>query len=161
MGDPRRFDLFAKLIAKHIPTSARIADVASGSGALQAALRQKGFRNVVSWDKRKRNAKTRAGYRYGYFNYENAPRDYDAVVAMHPDEATDHVILYAVKHRIPAIVCPCCVKPSACAYWGDHNEHPWVEHLRQLARKGRMEVTETMLPMSGRNRVLIMEPKRA
>jgi hypothetical protein len=160
MGDERRFDLFAKLIAKHIPTSYQIADVASGKGNLQAALRQLGYKKVISWDKQRRNASPRSNYHYDYFNYNNAPRDYDAVVAMHPDEATDHAIMYAAKHKVPAIVCPCCVKPSAVVYWGDNNEHRWIAHLKQLAEKNGLEVTETMLKMSGRNRVLICKPKK-
>jgi len=161
MGDSRRFVLFAKLISKHIPKTARIADVASGKGALQAALRQLGYCNVTSWDKRKRNASPRRNYHYGYFDYKNTPREYDAIVAMHPDEATDHVILYSAKHQIPSIVCPCCAKPSATKYRyiGQNIEWQWLRHLRQIAYQSGLLVTETLLPMAGKNRVLICLPK--
>ena len=56
MGDSRRFDLMAKLIEKHIPKGFTIGDIASGKGYLQAALRQRGYRNITSWDKRNKNA---------------------------------------------------------------------------------------------------------
>lgn len=155
MGDPRRFDAFAKLVVRHVPLAASVADVAGGRGYLQAALRQLGYRSVVSWDKRKRYASGRAGYRYGWFDYEKAPR-YDAVVAMHPDEATDQVVLYATKHRIPALVCPCCVKPQAVPYWGDHNYRDWCSHLTKLATNAGAHVQWTELPIVGRSAVMMV-----
>jgi hypothetical protein len=42
-------------------------------GWFRAALRQSGYNDIESWDKRARNAKTQHGYRYGYFDYRNAP----------------------------------------------------------------------------------------
>lgn len=159
MGDSRRFDLFGALCARNLNPSMRIADVAAGKGLLRANLYQRGFKNVVSWDKRKRMARPRSGYRYGYFDYRSAP-DYDAVVAMHPDEGTDHAIMYGVERRVPVIVCPCCVKPSANVYWGTHTYQDWIHHLRLLAEHGRMEVTETALPMNGRSNVLILRPRK-
>lgn len=159
MGDARRFDTFAKLIAKNIPVTADIADVAGGKGYLQAALRQRGYKKVTSWDKRKRCATGRAGYRYGWFDHRTAPA-YDAVVAMHPDEGTDEAIVYACKHRVPALVCPCCIKPSAEVYWGDGNYKDWCAHLTRLAVRGGMDVTWTTLPIQGRNDVMILRPAR-
>lgn len=160
MGDPRRFDTFAKLVAKHVPPTASVADVAGGKGYLQAALRQLGYRSVVSWDRRRRCATGRSGYRYGYFDHRSAP-DYDAVVAMHPDEGTDQAIVYAVERRRPALVCPCCVKPSATVYWGDGNYRDWCLHLAHVAERGKMDVTWTALPIIGRSTVLILKPKAA
>lgn len=160
MGDRRRFDLFAKLIEKSFASfrTLPIVDVASGKGTLQAALRQRSFINIISWDRRPRNGKPRKFYRYGYFDFQAAPSTYQLVVAMHPDEGTDHAILYAVKHRVPFIVCPCCTKPSAAPYWGRYNFQGWKNHLMHLARTGNMEVSETTLPMNGRNVVLIGIP---
>lgn len=160
MGDSRRFNLFAKLIEKHIRKDARIADVASGKGYLKAELYRLGYKKVTCWDKRRKLARGRAGQKYQYFDYKNAPRDYNAVVAMHPDEATDHVILYAVKHQIPALICPCCIKPSATTFNGNQSEHDWLLHLKRLAYSGNSEVIETSLPISGKNHVLILKPKR-
>lgn len=158
MGAPQRFDLMAKLAEKYLPKNIAIADVASGKGYLQSALRQLGYKNITSWDKRKRNAKNRKGFRYGYFDWCWEKERYDAVVAMHPDEGTDHAILYAVKHQIPAIICPCCVKPSASMYWGVRKYEPWIKHLISLA-DGHLEVQKNVLRMNGRNLVLIFKPK--
>lgn len=159
MGDSRRFDLFARVVARNVGTSARVADVAGGKGHLQAALRQLGFSDVTSWDRRPRYAGNRRGYRYGYFDHSTAP-EYDAVVAMHPDEGTDHALLYAAERRVPAVICPCCVRPSAAAYAGPGKYHAWVAHLVRLAERGGLAVTATTLPMSGRNDVLILKPRR-
>ena len=159
MGDNRRFDLFAKLAERHVPKSAKIVDVAGGKGHLQAALRQRGYKNVTSWDKRKRTASNRQGHRYGYFSHA-VGEQYEAVLAMHPDEATDHAILYAAKHRCIALVCPCCVKWSATPYWGPRKYPHWIKHLKQLASKGRLDVQETALKMNGKNLVLICTPKK-
>jgi len=156
MGDKRRFDLFSKLIEKHLDKNMKIVDVACGKGYLQAALLQKGFKNVISWDKRKKTAKNRRGYRYGYFDWRIKEK-YDAVVAMHPDEGTDHSILYAVKNRVPALVCPCCIKWDAKVYWGDgSNFNNWVNHLIRIAEN--MTVEKQWLRMNGRNLVLIIKP---
>lgn len=155
MGDKRRFDEFAKLISGLIPKNAVIADVASGKGYLQAALRQLGYSDVTSWDKRRKNASNRRGYRYGLFQWDKAPK-YDAIVAMHPDEGTDHAILYAAKHGVPAIICPCCIKPSAEVYWGRHAFADWAAHLEGLALRLNCRVRWADLPISGRNRVLIV-----
>lgn len=158
MGDRRRFDLFGALCARNLSPDMRIADVAAGKGLLRANLYQRGFRNVTCWDKRKRNARPRSGYRYGYFDFKSAP-DYDAVIAMHPDDGTDHAIMYGIKRRVPVIVCPCCVRPSAATYWGAHGCYEdWMTHLVKLAERGRMDVIETALEMTGRSRVLILRP---
>jgi len=156
MGDSRRFDLFAQLIKKHLDKEMKIADVACGKGHLQAALYQEGFKKVTSWDKRKKTASNRRGYRYGYFHWK-VKEKYDAIVALHPDEATDHSILYAAKHRIPALICPCCIKWDAVPYWGNGSRFDcWVKHLIILAEKRSMVVRQTVLKMHGRNLVLII-----
>jgi len=36
--------------------------------------------------------------------------DYHLVVAMHPDDAPDHAMLYASVRRMPAAICPSCVR---------------------------------------------------
>lgn len=158
MGDSRRFDLFAKLTDKHIYRETAIVDVASGKGYLQAALRQRGFSNITSWDKRKKNGKNRKGHRYGWFNWK-CKEEYGAVLAMHPDEATDHAILYAGKHKVPALVCPCCVKSDAVVFWGKHTFKEWVKHLKRLADNNGLSVQEEYLPMVGKNLVLILKSR--
>lgn len=159
MGDSRRFHFFAKLIERNLSNDINIADVAGGKGYLQAALRQLGYTQVTSWDKRNKyaNSSIKRSYRYGYFDYKTAP-EYDAVVAMHPDEGTDHCIMYAGLHRVPSIICPCCVKPSAVTFWGRHDYHTWIKHLLNLCEQQKLKVTPANLPITGRNDVLIIRP---
>ncbi len=159
MGDSHRFDLFGKLIARKLDLSMSIADVAGGKGYLQASMRQLGFSQIETWDKRLAMTRKvhRRGYRFGYFDYKTAPK-YDAVVAMHPDEGTDHCIMYAGLHRVPAIICPCCVKPSAVAFWSDRKYPAWLKHLANLAKEQYLKIEEYKLPMNGRNDVLVLTP---
>lgn len=157
MGDPRRFHHMANLVAEYVPPSVDIVDVASGKGYLRAALHQLGYRKVESWDRRPRCAGGR-GYRYGLFQWDTAPRSYGAVVAMHPDGGTDHAIVYAAERGVVGLICPCCVCPSAETYWGRHAYHAWCDHLETLAiRRGAMVEWRT-LPISGRNRVMVVTP---
>lgn len=155
MGDPRRFYLFANLIEQHISRDLNIVDVSGGKGYLQAALYQRGYRRITSWDKRHKYVMNRRGHRYGYFHWEEKT-PYDALIAMHPDEGTDHSILYAAKHQIPALVCPCCIKPSAEVYWGQHSFGKWYEHLENLAILRGCSVLHFELPMNGRNKVMVL-----
>lgn len=158
MGDRNRFHLFADLIAQEFPDRAiSIADVASGNGKLQAALRMRGYNEITSWDRQRRNAKGRRGYRFGLFDYRNASRAYDLVIGMHPDEATDQIILYAGKHGKPFVVCPCCIKPSV-SHFEDIGFAGWLRHLRKLGEQDGLTVTDTALPMYGRANVLIGRP---
>lgn len=158
MGDPRRFHLFAEYIAALIPRSAHIVDVAGGRGILQAALRERRFSHVTSWDRRRRSPYNRHGHRYGWFRHDTQ-ESYDAVVAMHPDEGTDHGILYAGHHQIPAIICPCCVRPSARPFWEPAKYHLWCAHLEQMAQAVSLQVRWDRLPMNGRNDIMILTPQ--
>lgn len=160
MGDSHRFDLFGKLIAENLDPEISIADVAGGKGYLQASLRQRGFKKIETWDKRLATARKvhRNGYRFGYFDYKTAPK-YDAVVAMHPDEGTDHCIMYAGLHRVPAIICPCCVKPSAVQFWETRKYNAWLDHLIKLAEQQNLTIQQKRLSMNGRNDVLILRPQ--
>jgi hypothetical protein len=160
MGDKRRFALFADLVRTRFPDAELIADVAAGSGHLQAALRHKGFKQIVSWDKKKRHARgpARKLYKNSIFDYESAPRGYDLVLGMHPDQATDHIVGYAVKHRVPFVVCPCCVLPSAFSYSGSKEFDAWCAHLAAIAREAYFNVERFDLHMHGRARVLVGTP---
>ncbi len=159
MGDPARFRKFAELVkGTHPRRDLRIVDVAAGKGALQANLRQEGYTDIVSFDKRKRCARPRRFYRYAWFQY-NCGLDFDLVLAMHPDEGTDHAILYAAKHRVPFLVCPCCILPSASLFWDRKNFAGWVAHLTALASQTHA-VEEVLLPIAGKNLVLKGTPRR-
>jgi len=159
MGDSRRFDLFAKLVSSNFSNrNARIVDVAGGKGYLKAALFQLGYKNVITYDKNKKAAKCqlRSGYKYGYFHY-TTQEEFDCVLAMHPDEASDHSIIYASNHHVPCFICPCCIKPDAVFFQGHYDFTNWINHLKKLG-KG-MDCQELHLKMTGRNLVLKFTPR--
>lgn len=152
MGDPRRADAFADFIARNWPDPAlRIADVAGGKGMLNAALFRRGFRNVLTVDTRHKCASGRTMYRYGRFTLDTAG-DFDLVVGMHPDEATDVLMAWAIIHRVPFAVVPCCARPTVWPFGGRDCE--WVGHLRREAERRGAHVAEAALPITGRGTVL-------
>ena len=162
MGDKRRFDLFAALVARNFNPShyATVADIASGKGKLQYALRGRGYHRVVSFDKRKKHNIRPSGYNFQhrYFS-ESVKENFSLLVGMHPDEATDVIIVEAAKRGVPFVVCPCCVKPSALPFWGPHKYNAWMKHLRLLADGLNFMTAEAQLKMSGRNVCLIGRPQ--
>lgn len=140
-----------------------IADVASGNGGLHRALRHIGYKRIESWDKRPRNQRCKGIELFGLFDWEKVVRQnkkYDAVIGMHPDQATDHIILYAVARKIPFLVCPCCIKPSATTY-KPNSYHKWVEYLTCIAESGNMRVAQSYLSIRGCNIVLSGVPRHA
>ena len=145
----------ARLIQETVSPETKIADVASGKGYLRAALHQLGYRHIESWDRRQRCAGGRS-YRYGYFQWDQAPRNYGAVIAMHPDEGTDHAVLYAAERRVPGAICPCCIKPSAVSYWGQYSYGAWCAHLESLAVTRGASVAWKRLPITGRSLVMLV-----
>ena len=155
MGDSRRFDLFASLATRHFHKDACLVDVAGGRGYLRLALQDYGFTNITTWDIRKSHISDRSKYIHRLFDYRTAPA-YEGIVAMHPDEVTDHCVLYSTKWHVPALICPCCMKPDAVSWFGQHNSTEWIKHLISLAMKGGMQVQVTQLKMVGKNVVLIL-----
>lgn len=157
MGDSRRFDLFAKLIARCFPKDRyrKVADVAGGKGYLQVALRTLGY-NVTTFDKRKgrKNRPNRFQYQYRYFDKKIKDK-FDLLVGMHPDEATDVVIAEAAKRKIPFVLCPCCIMPNAIVYWGVHKYWSWFEHLEKEAKKRGYDTQRAKLPMNGKSWCII------
>lgn len=160
MGDPRRFNLFADLIAARFAPDLPVVDVAGGRGGLQAALRVRGFGAVTSWDKRRSYAKhrARASYRFGYFDSRTAPTGYGLAVGMHPDGGTDHIIGYAIRHRVPFVVCPCCTIPSLWSYRGPDDQRRWFRHLLGMAEVAEFRCETVTLPMRGCADVIVGLP---
>jgi len=155
MGDLKRFDLFSKLISDYIPKDNRIADISGGKGYLQLAMRQIGFNNITTYDKQYKKKNPKLIYRYQFFNYKTTDT-FETIVAMHPDEGTDHALMYALIHYIPAILCPCCVKPSALLFNESYKFNNWCNHLTRIADKYNRKTEWITLKMNGRNKVLIM-----
>lgn len=157
MGDPQRFHKFGDIIVQEFNKSANLADVAGGKGYLRLSLFERGYTNVETFDKRR--SRIRIGkQRFQYFDWRSAPDEYQEVVGMHPDEGTDHIILYCGKHRVKGIICPCCIKPSATTYWEDHNYTKWKAHLEKISIDNGLNFTWHKLGISGRNDVLIVKP---
>lgn len=154
MGDSRRFDLFAKLIRKNFSPEfyPKVADIAGGKGYLQSALKDLGY-TVTTFDKRRKRV-LRSQYQYRFFD-KNVKEEFNLLVGMHPNEATDVIIVEASKRGIPFVICPCCVKPSAVVYWGKHSYKEWTKHLKKLAKERGYRITEADLPMNGKSLCLI------
>lgn len=160
MGDSRRFDLLADLVARRFPRRGlRVADVAGGAGGLQVALRARGFADVTTYDRCAASRRSRGVTAYvdGWFSHAEGAR-YDLVVGMHPDEGTDHAVLYATRNRVPFVLCPCCVKPHAAPLRGARDFRSWVAHLTRLANDGGHRVEQALLPMRGMGTVLVGTP---
>lgn len=164
MGDPARFDVFARFIARLVPPAERmtmrVADVAAGKGGLSWALLRHGFRRITPFEPHPRagGQVLRLGIAVRDFEPDDA-RHFDLVVGMHPDQATDAILAGAAAHGALAVVSPCCVKPKVWPYGGDlgwqrasHEE--WQEHLvAQSAARG-LALQQGRLPMTGANAVL-------
>jgi hypothetical protein len=157
MGDVRRFDVFARFIASHIPErkrkDLRVADVAAGKGMLSWALRENGFRNVTPFEPfpRKGGQVRRLGIQAR--NFEGG--DFDLIVGMHPDEATDVILDEASKTGARVFVVPCCAKVTRWTYWGARSGlRDWVEHLKRESARRDLELAEARLSMTGANIVL-------
>ena len=81
-----------------------------------------------------------------------------ALVGLHPDEATDHIIDVALARRLPFAVLPCCVFPlpnftRTGASGGQVKK--FGAFLRYLADKDP-RIRHCKLPFKGRNHVLFM-----
>lgn len=165
MGDSRRFDLFAAFIERQVSNkNARIADVAAGKGYLSLALRQRGFKNVISFEPKSRNKIKGLQYKARYFE----GGDFDVIVGMHPDQATDVILDEAARIRATAIVVPCCALPTRWTFWDmpmhqsrgipTHRSNTsysrWIDHLIRESAKRGLQLDKTALPMNGRNLVL-------
>ena len=83
------------------------------------------------------------------------PEPIQVVVGMHPDEATAEIIKYAVKHRLPFAVCPCCRKGRDAI--GVESYQQWLTKLRQIAVG--YDTWETPLKMTGKNTVIAGRPR--
>jgi hypothetical protein len=155
VGDKHRFDLLAALIEYHFPNrDARIADIAGGQGWLQLALRERGYSYVVTFDKRKMRKRRRGlEYQYRWFDF-GVREEFDLLVGMHPDEATDIIVVEACRRGVPFVVCPCCVMPNATTMWAAHNYRNWLDHLEREARRRGYGTERFYLRMNGKNAVL-------
>lgn len=103
-GDPARFPVVANFIQEHFGHDVRyIGDVAGGQGMLSRLLRKKNYEAEVI-DPR--------GWRLRGVPGVEAPFDparagyYDLVVGLHPDEATQALVMSTLMTR--TLLVPCC-----------------------------------------------------
>lgn len=155
MGDSRRNLLMSTLIAKQFPKAKKALVIADGQGDLANRLANKGLHCIViEKHARQDHARKNVDYRKGIFSYDMDRFDVDLIVGMHPDEATSEIIRYAMKHKIPFAVCPCCIKGIDSA--GVHGYRNWLTKLKSLA-KG-FNVSTLQLKMTGKNIVIVGKP---
>lgn len=164
MGDPRRFDLMARFVARLIPparrAAIRVADVAAGKGYLSWALREHGFVRITPFEPEPRRGGQvrRLGIRAQNFEPSFA-RDFDLLVGMHPDAATDCILSGAALHGRMAIICPCCIRPNAWSYQGKRSHCSkarveWERHLIMRSAEAGLHLEVGELSMAGANRVM-------
>jgi len=155
MGDSKRFTLFAQYIFKNFPIQkyTRIADIAGGKGYLQKELCKLGY-IVTTYDKRHHHIKDSfLKFKYKYFD-KNIKEEYDLLIGLHPDEATDVIITEAYNRKIPFVIVPCCTLPTITKYKGSSNYNSWILQLKTYAKKLGFIVEEYQLKISGKNIVL-------
>ena len=164
MGDDKRFEALADFVQRNFPPPLKIADVAGGQGNLSFILTQRGYVCTVidprktNLSKKERQLSNRKGIRFNQirskFNSEMA-RDYDLIIGLHPDQATEE-ICYAAKFK-PTIIVPCC------KYWNgveNHGSPSLPDTIRKFFRQNRIEWWETLLKMNGKNLIFITCPNQ-
>ncbi|HVG98098.1 MAG TPA: hypothetical protein VNK05_14415 [Chloroflexota bacterium] len=162
MGDPRRFEAFARFLRHTFPAATTVADVAGGHGELAFWLAELDFRPVVvdprpaalpRWIRRTlRKRAVRTGHAGGVERLSRRVEDtdlrpFDLVAALHPDAATEPAVRAAVALGVDFAVVPCCVFPLDGV---PRSREAWLRHLQSLAPGARVGV----LPIAGANRVL-------
>ncbi len=160
MGDIKRFEVFADFIERNFPARyfPRVIDVAGGGGYLSLELILRGYepvlvdprktnvRKKVRKERRKEMAKLER--RFELFTPDMAA-DADLVVGMHPDGATEAICEAASFAHVALVPC--------CNYWRGRSgpiEDIVIGRLREIG-----DPWEAVLPMSGKNRVMVSKPR--
>ena len=160
MGDHRRFKEFAKCIYVHFPPLKfpNIADIAGGKGDLNLALSASGY-DVTTFDKRKEHSKCQ--YRRKLFSKETVVHnEFDLLVGMHPDEATDVIVTTVIEYKLPFAIVPCCIHP-VCIPFNEHSVYRnWIKHLERYAKEKGYRVEEIILRIKGRRIALLGYPPK-
>jgi hypothetical protein len=155
MGDPQRFKQFAQLITQQFPKQNKIADIAAGCGELSYQLIRQG-KQSTAYDCRYSKLKPARKHIAYSFDFLKSKKEYELLVGMHPDEATEIIIKQASERKIPFVIVPCCPKTF---YTKDKIEkHKWLAHLRIYANKLKFNTRKLCLDIEGDNIVLIGYP---
>lgn len=162
MGDNQRSRAFAAFVDEAFPQAQRVADVAGGTGQLSFWLHDLGKTPTIvdpretrlpSWLRRKlRKQSLREG------RHVQVPRlrktveqadlgNFDLLVAMHPDEATEPALRQALDNDMDFAIVPCCVFPMDGT---KRTREEWPLYLASLAPG----IETATLPIEGANTVL-------
>jgi uncharacterized UPF0146 family protein len=135
MGDSKRFHVVSQFVARNF-RPCKVLDVAGGSGELNIALSALGF-DVTTVDVVKGKGKRIRGI----FQLDQVV-DFDLVVGLHPDGATNNLILNSQNKA--TVLVPCC----------NHN-FPLQGDIIPIVRRKMLYDFETVLEMSGKNTVFV------
>lgn len=155
MGDSRRFVVFANFIKNNFPFVKNILDVAGGQyGYLNIELTKLGY-NVVTVDPRIKNPNVK--HIRCLFDDSFDVSQFDLLVGLHPDEATEYIFRCAKKYNKPYAVVPCCFLPiSPQLKKMKFSRQRWLLYLKAFYNIP----FECTLPISGANVVLFDNRKR-
>jgi hypothetical protein len=160
--DGRRFRVFAEFIHKTYPQVHRVADVAGGHGGVSFHLYRFGYAATIIDERdvhlpgRLKRVLRKESVKQG--RIVEIPRlvkrvqdvdlgSYDLIVALHPDEATEHVVRAGIEHGKDFAVVPCCVFPLDGVR---RSREEWREYLISLSP----DIKTAQLPIDGANVVL-------
>ncbi len=159
MGDRARAEVFASFIWKTFPEAVSIADVAGGHGDLSYWLaiggreptiidpRAARFPKWIQRDLRKRRLRGERTnpIRRVVASVEDVELgEFDLVVALHPDQATEPTILGCLASGVDFAIVPCCVFPLDQTRY---TREGWVSYLVSLAPG----IQSSRLPIRGAN----------
>lgn len=87
--------------------------------------------------------------------------EYTAIFGLHPDQATDSIIDYALKHRIPFACIPCCIFKASFPHRSLKSGQKVSTYggLIQYLREKDTRIRLAELPFEGRNIVLYMRKR--
>lgn len=142
MGDNRRFKLVADFIDRNfpLPKYKRILDVAGGvKGFLTRELLKRGY-DSTNIDLRASAGGIRESYK------KEMGVDYDLVVGLHPDSATEEICKTSLAK--PIVLIPCCKFWEGVESHGSPNQ---AETVRRFFKRAKIIYRETVLKMRGKN----------
>lgn len=144
MGASNRFTVFADFIQKNYPHCNKVLDVAGGQGGLTIELIKRGYQVTVIDPKIKIKGNKIEKIKK-YFDDSINISDYDLIIGMHPDGATEYIIKNAIKYNKKFAVVPCCVFPINKKL--QFNYYQWIEYLKKYSNNIKMK----QLSMNGCN----------
>ena len=159
MGDRRRFEILSDFIARNFnPCS--VADVAGGTGMLSYHLTTKGFDCTVI-DPRKsdlpkdyRTKARRQGIQIKRRRTEflhSMAKEFDLVVGLHPDQATENICIAGLKKK--CVIVPCCYYWSGKKLTDSPND--MADKICKFFDVKGLDYWRTCLPIQGKNLVIV------